>query len=166
MIEASLVGIVFLLILVLILIIIIGFLIVKIEIPCPPIERNFEMEFLEKVKDPVFLAELNENPKEVLEREISAFTGQPFILPDSVNVKIIQEEPNDLHLMIPSQQPLPLNGPLQDILNVLNENITFGLFMGNYRQLWWRFGIHAGSCIADINEEVKTVKNRRCLICS
>jgi len=120
--------------------------------------RNFELEFLKKVQDPEFYDKLLRDPKVVLEKQLSKYLKRPFTFDENVNVRVIQEEPNDLYLLIPSRRELPIDGgPLNQIMDALNEKTTWGLFMSNYRGIWWRLGTHAGSCISDINDEVDRI---------
>lgn len=162
-----------LLLIIIVLLLIIVALVIFIAItfsisqPVCSVGRNFELEFLQKVKDPLFLNRLEENPKRVLEEEISRYTGETFQFSDNVNVKVLQEDPNDLYLLIPPEEGLPNDGnsPLEQVLNVLDEKETYGLFQGNLQSFWWRLGLHNGSCIADILKEIQTVNNRKCLSC-
>ena len=152
-------------ILIVIMIIVFAFAFSSIE-PCCTTNKNFELEFLEKLKDVVFLEQLENNPKDVLEEELSKYTGRPFAFNDNVKVKLIHENEDTLYLLIPQDEPLPVSGsPLEKVLGTLNEPETYGLFMSNLNGMWWRLGLHNGSCIKDINNEIQMVENRKCLIC-
>ena len=48
------------------------------------------------LKDPKFKKALEENPKKTLEKEL----GQKFS--DNVNVKVIEEKPNEITLVLPN----------------------------------------------------------------
>lgn len=163
-----------LLLIIIVLLLIIVALVIFIAItfsisqPVCSVGRNFELEFLQKVKDPLFLNRLEENPKRVLEEEISRYTGETFQFSDNVNVKVLQEDPNDLYLLIPPEEGLPNDGnsPLEQVLNVLDEKETYGLFMSYLENIWWRLGVSPGSCIADIKREIQIINSRKCLSCS
>jgi hypothetical protein len=128
------------------------------------IRGNFELDFLNKVRDPTFYSKLKGNPKRVLQEEISQHIGRDFAFSDDVRVLVVEERPNDIHLMIPSQKP-PGKGPLDQVIEALGEDKTFGLFMGNLDGIWWRLGLHNGSCMSDVMNEIREVKSRKCIKC-
>ncbi len=153
-------------IVILILIIILVMVIVAPQRPCV-LNKNFERQFLQKLHDPDFLELLNQSPKFILETEISQYLGQEFRFSDNVNVKVLQEDPDDLYIMIPTSDTFNTRilTPLEQVVNALNEKETYGLFMGEFEDIWWRLGVHRGGCITDIKNEIERIKRRRCLIC-
>jgi hypothetical protein len=48
-------------------------------------------------QDSVFRAELTDDPKSVLERELG------IDLPDAADVRVVEEAPNQIHLILPTQ---------------------------------------------------------------
>lgn len=167
MVSALLIVVIILILIVITLVIVILVMANSQSSPCVT-DRNFELEFTRRLRDPDFARRLEENPKEVLEEELSRYIRMPFQFTDNVNVKIFRENPDDLHLLIPPEGGLPLdrNSPLMQVMQATGDRQAYGLFMGNLEGFWWHLGLRAGSCISDIEDEIGDLRSRDCLRCS
>lgn len=126
---------------------------------------SFEKELLEKLRnDPQLLIDLETNTKATLEKELSEYLGYPFVFRPEVNVELIHEDPNTLHLILPSDlssdmSALPSgNSALDDVLNALKPKIVYGTLMGSLKSVFWRVGVDKGSCYSDILAELDRIK--------
>lgn len=131
-------------------------------------QYNFEKDLLNRLtNDLQFREEFLKNPKDKLQLLLSQKYGN-IVLPPQLKVQLIMEDPNILYVLVPPYRSSnnssnnPSNNSsnfsaLEYILNILNENKTYGMFMGYYNNIFWRYGIHNGSCIKDIQNEVDNV---------
>ena len=76
--------------------------------------RDIE-EFLvsRATSDESFLAELRANPKAVVERELANLMPGFVQLPASMEIEVLEENPNKLYLVLPPR-PMPADGELSD----------------------------------------------------
>ncbi|MDG2305258.1 MAG: NHLP leader peptide family RiPP precursor [Candidatus Binatia bacterium] len=75
--------------------------------------RDFEAKIVAKAwKDDAFRNELKANPKAVLERELKALYPDAA-LPADLDVKILEESPNEIFLVVPPE-PAGATGSLSD----------------------------------------------------
>jgi hypothetical protein len=63
--------------------------------------------------DPAFLQQLRTNPKAALETELGQ--GNPgFKLPDDLNVKLVEEAPDTMYVILPTRPPVAAGNELSD----------------------------------------------------
>ena len=128
-----------------------------------------EYLLLEKLKnDDNFHNDFLKNPKKMLEDFYSENLGYTVTFPD-INIIPIEENPKTLYVLIPElkgKEVRPLNpSPLERMVILNNSIATYGMYMNTLDGIWWRLGLHNGSCLKDIYNEVKKVKNTDKLLC-
>ena len=105
------------------------------------------------IAEPEFRAQLTADPKSTLAAELG------MDLPADMVVRVIEEEPNTVYLLLP---PVDGNGGdmLGRLFSALKAETTNGLFMGFLRGVWVRAGLHGGTPLQSVLDEIEPYRTR------
>ena len=105
------------------------------------------------IEDASFRAQLIADPKTTLATELGVD------LPAEMVVRVIEEEPTTVYLLLP-----PVDGKGGDMLgrlfSALKAETTNGLFMGFLRGVWVRAGLHGGTPLQAVLDEIEPYRTR------
>ena len=79
-----------------------------------PTRRELEAELVNRAwSDEAFMRELRQNPRATIERELARLAPAIGSLPSQLDIKVLEETPTTLYLVIPPK-PLANTGELTD----------------------------------------------------